>query len=113
MQKHNSKTKKSEFFLGDKNIDMTNEYTYLGLKMTTNNKFCLATKQLSEKSLHALFKIRKHLDFHKVNPKIAMKIFDGIVSPILLYNSEIWGAYVNKGFMKWDNTPTEKAHLKF
>ena len=57
MQKHNSKTKKSEFFLGDKNIDMTNE--------------------------------------------------------ILLYNSEIWGAYVNKGFMKWDNTPTEKAHLKF
>ena len=49
MQKHNSKTKKSEFFLGDKNIDMTNEYTYLGLKMTPNNKFCLATKQLSEK----------------------------------------------------------------
>ena len=59
---------------------MINEYTYLGLKMTPNNKFCLATKQLSEKSLHALFKIRKHLDFHKVNPKIAMKIFDGIVS---------------------------------
>ena len=77
MQKHNSKTKKSEFFLGDKNIDMINEYTYLGLKMNPNNKFCLATKQLSEKSLHALFKIRKHLDFHKVNPKIAMKIFDG------------------------------------
>ena len=92
---------------------MTNEYTYLGLKMTPNNKFCLATKQLSEKSLHALFKIRKHLDIHKVNPKIAMKIFDGIVSPILLYNSEIWGAYVNKAFMKWDNTPTENAHLKF
>jgi hypothetical protein len=25
MQKHKSKTKKSEFFLGDKNIDMINE----------------------------------------------------------------------------------------
>ncbi len=92
---------------------MTNKYTYLGLKVAPNTKFGLATKQLSEKSLHALFKTRKHLDFHKVNPKIAMEIFDGIVSPILLYNSEVWEADVNKGFTKWDNTPTEKTHLKF
>ena len=44
-----------------------------------------------------------------------MKIFNGIISPILLYNSEIWGGYTctNKDFHKWDQTPTEKAHLKF
>ena len=48
MQKHNSKTKNLNFFLGDKYIDMTsdmtNEYTYLGPKMAPNNKFGLATK---------------------------------------------------------------------
>jgi hypothetical protein len=41
--------------------------------------------------MHALFKIRKNLDFQKLTPKLAIKIFDGIVSPILLYNSEVWG----------------------
>ena len=63
--------------------------------------------------MHALFKIRKHLDFHNLTPRGAMRIFDGIVSPILLYNSEVWGAYDTNDFTKWDKTPTEKAHLKF
>ena len=44
MQKQSSKTKNLNFFLGDKYIDMTNEYTYLGPKMAPNNKFGLATK---------------------------------------------------------------------
>ena len=37
-----------------------------------------------------------------------MKIFDGIVSPIFLYNSEVW-----EGFSKWDKTLIERSHLKF
>ena len=40
--------------------------------------------------------------------KLAMKIFDGIVSPILLYNSEVW-----EGFSKWDKTLIERSHSKF
>jgi hypothetical protein len=63
--------------------------------------------------MHALFKIRKNLDFQKLTPKLAIKIFDGIVSPILLYNSEVWGAYGNNDFTKWDKTSTEKTRLKF
>ena len=113
MQKHNRKINNHNFFLGDNCTEIVNEYTYLGLKLTANNKFTMATKQLSEKTQHALFKIRKNINSNRLNPKVAMKIFDGIVSPILLYNSEIWGAYGNIDFKKWDNTPTEKTHLKF
>ena len=114
LQKHNSKLQRLNFFLGDKRIDITIEYTYLGLKLTPNTKFAVGTQQLSEKAMHAVFKIRKHLDFHKLTPKLAMKIFDGIVSPILLYNSEVWGGvYANNDFIKWDKTSTEKTHLKF
>jgi hypothetical protein len=36
LQKHNSKLQTLDFFLGDKRIDITNEYTYLGLKLTPN-----------------------------------------------------------------------------
>ena len=36
-----------------------------------------------------------------------------IISPILSYNSEIWGAYVKHDFKARDNTPSEETHLKF
>jgi hypothetical protein len=36
LQKHNSKLQSLDFFLGDKHIDITNEYTYLSLKLTLN-----------------------------------------------------------------------------
>jgi hypothetical protein len=69
-----------------------NQYCYLGIKLTSNVNFTLAQKQLSEKALHALSSMRRHLNLHCLNPKVAIKIFDSIISPILLYNSEVWGA---------------------
>ena len=113
-QKHNSKSPiNSQFHIGINRIDIAKEYTYLGLKVNQNGNFKLAQKQLSEKALRALYKIRKQLDFHKLSPKVATKIFDSIISPILLYNSEVWGAYEKNDFNKWDNTEIEKTHLKF
>ena len=112
-QKYNSKLPNLHFYIGNKKIDIVEEYTYLGLKLVPNGKFKLAQKQLSEKGLHALYKTRKHLDFHKLSPKIATKIFDSIIAPILLYNSEVWGAYEKNDLNKWDNSETEKIHLRF
>ena len=86
-QKHNSKLPiNHQFHIGDNIVETIKEYTYLGLKLTQNGKFKAAQQQLSEKALHALFKIRRKLDFHRLTPKIAFKIFDSIISPILLYN---------------------------
>ena len=113
-QKHNSKSPiNSQFHIGINRIDIAKEYTYLSLELNQNGNFKLAQKQLSEKALRALYKIRKQLDFHKLSPKVATKIFDSIISPILLYNSEVWGAYEKNDFNKWDNTEIEKPHLKF
>ena len=114
-QKHNSKKQNLNlnFTIGNKPVDITNEYTYLGLKITPNAKFSVATKHLTEKAMHALYKIRKNVDFHCLPANLACKIFDSVISPILLYNSEIWGAYIDNDFAKWDKTVTEKAHLKF
>ena len=81
--------------------------------MTPNTKFNNAYQQLSEKAIHAVYKIRKQIDFHNLPPKLACRIFDSVISPILLYNSEIWGAYADNDFTKWDKTQTEKTDLKF
>jgi hypothetical protein len=114
LQKHNLKSQvSSQFHIGSNKIDTTKEYTYLGFGVNQNGNFKLAQKQLSEKAFRALCKIRKKIDLHKLSPKVATKIFGTIISPILLYNSEVWGAYEKNDFNKWDNTEIEKTHLRF
>ena len=95
LQKHKSKIQNLNLFIGNNPVSITNEYTYLGLKLTPNTTFTVANQQLSDKAKHALYKIRKNIDFHCLRPKPACNIFDSVISPILLYNSEVWGAYAN------------------
>ena len=40
-------------------------------------------------------------------------MFDTMISPILTYNSEIWGVYPEPDFKTWDGSQIEKAHLQF
>jgi hypothetical protein len=114
-QKSNKKQKLPDFFIGDKTIEIAREYTYLGLKLSSNGLFTQAIQTISTKAIQTLFSIKKKINFFNLKPKLAMKISNGIISPILLYNSKVWGGYTctNKDFHKWDQTPTEKAHLKF
>jgi hypothetical protein len=87
---------------------------YLGLSLSPNGKFTLAVKQrLADKAHRAMNSTRKKLDICKLPPNLAVKIFDSIISPILLYNSEVWGAFANHDLNKWDQSPTEKIHSKF
>ena len=42
-----------------------------------------------------MFVFLKHVNIHNsAEPKTIMKLFNSLVTPILLYNSEIWDAYV-------------------
>ena len=75
------------FYLENKTLQVTHEYNYLGLKLTPNGKFTLAAKQLAEKAHRANNATRRKLDISKLSPKLAIKIFDSIISPMLLYNS--------------------------
>ena len=36
-----------------------------------------------------------------------------MISPILTYNSEVWGAFVKSDFKSWDSSAIEKTHLQF
>ena len=45
----------------------------------------------------------------KLKAALACKMFDTIISPILTYNSEIWGVYPEPDFKTWDGSQIEKA----
>ena len=36
-----------------------------------------------------------------------------MISPILTYNSEVWGVFIKSDFKNWDTSPIEKGHLQF
>ena len=98
---------------GKEVIDLVHEYTYLGKRISSNGNFNVSLEYLKYKAVHALFGPRKHTNLSKWKPSLAFKIFEAMISPILSCNSEIWGVFVKHEFKAWDNTPTEKSHLKF
>ena len=87
-------------------IDVVQEYTYLGTRMSSSR-----TSQ--EKALHALFSLKRQRNLSKLKAALACKIFDTMISPVLTNNSEIWGVYAKPEVKTWDGSQIEKAHLQF
>ena len=112
-QKTGRKPKNLSFYINNTPIEIVQEYTYLGITITSSGTFTVAQKILAEKALNALFKIRKHINFSRLPLRSARQIFETAIKPILTYGCEVWGAYVKQDFEKWDKTPTEKTHLRF
>ena len=68
----------------------------------------MSSKLLMEKGRKAWFKIKKTIGLN--NPcSLIEKLFDTLVSPIILYGCEIWG--VDSSFK--DSDPFEHLHIKF
>ena len=101
------------FYIGNEKIDIVQSYTYLGTQISSTGNFTLSLEHLREKAVHALFSLRRHIDFSSLKPSLACKIFDTMISPILTYNSEVWGVFIKSDFKNWDTSPIEKGHLQF
>ena len=103
----------ANFHIDNEPVEIVQNYTYLGTVIFSTGNFSLVLDKLKEKVLHALFSLRKHTNLSKLSPFLASKIFDTMISPILTYNSEVWGAYTKSDLKSWDNTQIEKSHLQF
>ena len=97
-QKRAKKISDLEFHIGKQNIDIVHKYTYLGTRISSTGNFNVSLEHLKEKALHALFGLRKNTDISRLKPSLACKIFDTMITPILSYNCEIWGAYQKQDF---------------
>ena len=82
------------FHIGNEMIDILQDYT-----SHIPEIFTLSLEDLRQKALHAPFSLTRHTDFGKLKPSLASTIFDTMISPILTYNSEVWGAFVKSDFI--------------
>ena len=78
-------------------INACTEYTYLGTVFTPGNTFKKNQVMLFKKACRALFGFLKEINpALGAEPSVICKLFNSLVSSILLFNAEIWGG----GFLK-------------
>ena len=111
-----SKVHNQQFKFGNRTIKNVKEFTYLGITFNGSTSFQLALKELSNKANRALFAPNSKYKLSKLPLNIAIKLFD-VVTPILLYGSEVWGVYeydnYQENFHKWHKSPIKAVHTQF
>ena len=112
----------TKFHFNNTPLDHTRSYSYLGVKFNISGSFTDATMELYKKGLKAFFKVRKCFENCKPKLRTLIHIFDHTIKPVLLYGSEIWGAFLSKKlltggdnffFNLCKNFNGEKVHVSF
>ena len=94
-----------KFTYNSSEIEVVDEYNYLGCKFNFNNKFTKAKNNLINHARRALFSLN-HKSYDLDLPvDIQCELFDQMIVPILLYGCEIWGFE--------NNSALENFHMKF
>ena len=73
---------------------LVKEFTYLGVTFNGSTSFQPALKELSNQANRALFSLNSKYKLSKLPLDIAIKLFDVMISPILLHGSE-YGVLMN------------------
>ena len=93
------------FTIGGKNVEIVDEFKYLGVKLSYNGNFHTNIKDLKVQGNRALFSIVKTARRENLPVDIQFELFDRMVIPVILYGCEIWG-YKKMIIL-------EQLHLKF
>ena len=79
------------YYRGSK-LHNTSNYKYLGLQFSTYGNFTYAKQEIKKVALKALYKLGKEMGDHfRDDVQLTMKVFDTVISPILTYESQVWG----------------------
>ena len=79
------------FKFADMKLDVMNDYNYLGVTFNFNAKLNVAKQSLYQKGCRAMFALLKRIKSLSLPPDIALKLFDTLVKPVVLYGAEVWG----------------------
>ena len=102
------------FNINGEKLENVKEFKYLGI--TIHKKSCSFTPTLKHfklKATRALYSLRAKININNLPIKVALKLFDAIIKPILLYGSEVWEPFLNQDTTKWDQNDLEKTYTQF
>ena len=109
-----TKALNGEFYYGKQQIKVVTEYKYLGLIINSTGSFKSAVSELLIKAKRAYACLYQSLNiFNGAKPRTIMKAFDTIVTPIMLYGSEIWTSYTFGHSLKYILGHTKSNMEKF
>ena len=103
----------SKFYYGHTCLDSVAKFTYLGITLNKHGNFKTAIKDRILKANRAIFLIKQAFSVNStcISPKIALKIFDTQIKPILTYGSVLWGLPRQSNYIYCDGIK-EEANIK-
>ena len=105
------KTDNIKFTLNKSDIEIVDNYKYLGILLSYNGNFKHAADHMYQKSLKAIFSLKSSvLDFESTSNTLKLKLFDTLIRPILTYGAEIWIGDYNIKEKTLDTLPFEKKN---
>ena len=94
------------FMYNDSKLDEVDSFKYLGMTINRRANLQYSQKISIQQALKAKASLECYLNNHKHMPvRDVFDLFDTLVKPIVLFNSEIWGININKEL--------EQFHLSF
>ena len=78
-------------FYGDKIIGCVDTFCSLGVVFKYNNSFLNAIRHNVDKARKAVFKLKGNFERTELSVKTSLNLFHKMITPILLYGSELWG----------------------
>ena len=87
---------------------------YLGFSISAKNcNFLPTLDDLSLRANRALFALNSKYKMSKLPKRLAIKIFKSVITPILLYGSEVWGPFMDYNYQTWKSSKTERVQTQF
>ena len=101
---------KADLFCNAAHLENVKTFKYLGITVSAKKCSFLPTiDDLSIKANRAIFALNNKIKISQIPTKLALKIFNTQIVPILLYGAEVWGPYMDYDYVKWDKTKIERT----
>ena len=79
------------FYFGKSKLNNVESYKYIGIIVHKSNRFTKAKNMLYIQAEKAMYFALRQNRYHNISIQCQLKLFDSMVLPVLLYDSEIWG----------------------
>jgi len=99
------KNRKYNFKFDGKDLELVDEFKYLGVVFKYNGNFDVCRKSLYDQASKAMFALLSKCNLLELPIDVQLELFDSMVVPIMLYGCEVWGTK--------NNDMLEKLHLRF